>query len=89
MFIYALYKEKPLMEEVPIKTEITEHENRTFIWKSYPIFISLKKLTFELKYLLCIYALLFILSVPILDSLFVQDSINLSRYEKYVSDFKN
>ena len=89
MFIYALYKEKPLMEEVPIKTEINDNEDRTSILQSHPIFLLLKKLIFDLKYLLCIYALLFILSVPSLDSLFVKNSIDLSQYEKYVSDCKN
>ena len=79
----------PLMEEVPIKIEINDNEDRISILQSHPIFLLLKKLLFDLKYLLCIYALLFILSVPSLDSLFVQNSIDLSQYEKYVSDCKN
>ena len=77
------------MREVPIGTEIEDFNQKFIFLKSHPLIKLLKKLFIDLKYLLCIFVIIFILTIPFFDSFFDENILDLAPYIKYVSDCKN
>ena len=77
------------MKEVKIQSEIDDDNER------FPIFIDnsfiqlLIKLCFDLRYIIIIFVLLFILSIPSFNILYDKIFIDLTPYIKYVTDCKN
>ena len=79
------------MKEVKIKAEIDENYNgRSPIFLENSFFQLLIKLCSDLRYILCIFVLLFILSIPSFNVFYDKNFIDLTTtYIKYVNNCKN
>ena len=78
------------MKEVKIQTEIDdEYNERTPIFIDNSFFKLLTKLCLDLRYILCIFVLFFILSIPSFNLFYDKNFIDITPYIKYVTDCKN
>ena len=78
------------MKEVKIQTEIDDNYNgRSPIFIDNSFFQLLIKLCEDLRYILCIFIMIFILSIPFLNAFYNKNFIDITPYNKYVTDCKN
>ena len=77
------------MQKMKIEKEINDETIRFSFFKENTFFQLLIKLIIDLKYVICIFVLLFFLSVPHFDLFYNQNFIELTPFIKYVTDCKN
>ena len=77
------------MQKMKIEKEINDKTIRFSFFKENTFFQLLIKLIIDLKYVICIFVLLFFLSVPHFDLFYNQNFIDLTPFIKYVTDCKN
>ena len=76
------------MKEVKKVFDIDKYNEKLFL--NLKLFSELIiKLIFDLKYILCIFAILFILSIPSFNLFYDENFIDLTPFIKYVTDCKN
>ena len=84
------------MQKVRIETDITYNNNRFLDFKCdiftkfklIPMFRLLKKFFFDLRYILCVFVVLFILSIPSFNLFYDKNLFDFTPYIKYVNDCK-
>ena len=76
------------MKEVEIVSDINNFSENLFL-KLKLFFELILKLIFDLKYILCIFSLLFLLSIPSFGLFYNENLIDLIPFIKYVTDCKN
>ena len=76
------------MKEVEIVSDINNFNENLFL-KLKLLFELILKLIFDLKYILCIFSLLFLLSIPSFGLFYDENLIDLTPFIKYVADCKN
>ena len=76
------------MKEVEIVSDINNFNENLFL-KLKLLFELILKLIVDLKYILCIFALLFLLSIPSFGLFYDENLIDLTPFIKYVADCKN
>ena len=76
------------MKKVKIVSYINNFNENLFL-KLKPLFELILKLIFDLKYILCIFLLLFLLSIPSFGLFYDENLIDLTPFIKYVTDCKN
>jgi len=76
------------MKEVEIVSNINNYNENLFL-KLKLLFELILKLIVDLKYILCIFSLLFLLSIPSFGLFYDENLIDLTPFIKYVTDCKN
>ena len=84
------------MQKVRIETDITYNNNRFLDFKCdiftkfklIPMFRLLKKFFFDLRYILTVFVVLFILSIPSFNLFYDKNLFDFTPYIKYVNDCK-
>ena len=76
------------MKEVEIVSDINNLNENPFL-KLKLLFELILKLIFDLKYILCIFSLLFLLSIPSFGLFYDENLIDLTPFIKYITDCKD